>query len=132
MTAQGITTGTEAIRKITIPAALLRLEGLVLLIAALAVYFMQGLSWIALVALIAVPDLAILAYALNKRVGALAYNTVHNYALPLALGLLALYAEWSVGWQVALIWVAHISVDRVLGFGLKYTTGFKDTHLNRV
>jgi hypothetical protein len=34
--------------------------------------------------------------------------------------------------QIALIWLAHIGVDRMLGYGLKYPTGFKDTHLQRV
>jgi Domain of unknown function (DUF4260) len=34
--------------------------------------------------------------------------------------------------QVGLIWLAHIGIDRVLGYGLKYPTGFKDTHLSRV
>jgi hypothetical protein len=32
----------------------------------------------------------------------------------------------------ALIWTAHIGVDRLLGFGLKYPTRFQDTHLQRI
>ena len=34
--------------------------------------------------------------------------------------------------QIALIWITHIGVDRALGYGLKYPTAFKDTHLQRV
>jgi hypothetical protein len=34
--------------------------------------------------------------------------------------------------QLGLIWFAHIGVVRAIGYGLKYPTGFKDTHLQRV
>ena len=33
---------------------------------------------------------------------------------------------------LALIWIAHIGLDRALGYGLKYATGFGDTHLGRI
>ena len=32
----------------------------------------------------------------------------------------------------ALIWLAHIGVDRMLGYRLEYPSAFKDTHLQRV
>ncbi|MDU3890869.1 MAG: DUF4260 family protein [Serratia liquefaciens] len=31
--------------------------------------------------------------------------------------------------MAALIWGAHIGFDRALGYGLKYASGFADTHL---
>jgi hypothetical protein len=34
--------------------------------------------------------------------------------------------------SAALIWLAHIGMDRALGYGLKYPTTFKDTHLGHV
>jgi hypothetical protein len=33
---------------------------------------------------------------------------------------------------VSLVWAAHIGADRAVGYGLKYPTGFEDTHLGRV
>ncbi|RKQ33951.1 DUF4260 family protein [Oceanobacillus halophilus] len=33
---------------------------------------------------------------------------------------------------VGLIWTAHIGMDRMIGFGLKYPTAFKDTHIQRI
>lgn len=64
--------------------------------------------------------------------GARGYNLFHSYIGPALLGVLA----WLLGSQslalLALIWVAHIGLDRVLGFGLKYGTGFGDTHLGRI
>ena len=71
-----------------------------------------------------------IGYVVNARLGAIAYNTVHTYVGPL---LLAAYA-FGLGHQrllwPSLIWIAHIGLDRTLGFGLKYPTQFKDTHLN--
>ena len=113
-------------------ARILRLEGLILLIGALALYAALGASWILFVVLLLAPDLSALGYLLSPRAGALVYNSAHMYLLPgvlLALGL-ALNAPLAV--QVALIWFAHIGMDRALGFGLKYPTEFKDTHMQRV
>ena len=53
-------------------------------------------------------------------------------ALPLALGTVGVLGGHGVLVQVALIWLAHIGMDRALGYGLKYETAFKDTHLERV
>jgi hypothetical protein len=60
------------------------------------------------------------------------YNSVHTYALPVALGFAGVLAESSLATKLALIWVTHIGLDRALGYGLKYPTDFKDTHLQRV
>ena len=73
-----------------------------------------------------------LAYAAGNSVGAAVYNLVHTYAVPFGLLGYGVLGNHALALQVALIWLAHISVDRMLGFGLKHATGFKDTHLNRV
>ena len=62
----------------------------------------------------------------------MAYNAVHTYTLPLALLVVSLVLDFPTGTQLASIWFAHLGADRMLGFGLKYTTGFKDSHLQRV
>ncbi len=68
--------------------------------------------------------------------GAFVYNVAHTYASPLLLGGYGVFgppgsvAATALG--VALIWLAHIAIDRVLGYGLKYDTAFKDTHLGRI
>ena len=78
------------------------------------------------------PDLIMLGYLLNVKVGAAAYNLVHTVTLPLAL-LVASLILAAPGWiPYALIWLAHIGFDRALGFGLKYPTSFNDTHLQHV
>jgi Domain of unknown function (DUF4260) len=71
-----------------------------------------------------------IGYAFNPRVGAITYNTVHTYVCPLALGGYALFSGRPLPLLLALIWISHIGFDRMLGFGLKYSSRFKDTHLD--
>jgi Domain of unknown function (DUF4260) len=33
---------------------------------------------------------------------------------------------------VGLLWAFHVAGDRVLGYGLKFASGFQDTHLGRI
>ena len=114
------------------PSLLLRLEGVVVLAAALALYFDAGFGWLLLLVLILAPDLSMLGYLAGPRVGAASYDVVHTYALPVALGTVGVVANADLATQLALIWIAHIGIDRAIGYGLKYPTGFRDTHLQRV
>lgn len=114
------------------PSVLLRLEGGALLVASLVLYFHEGFGWLALVVLALAPDLAMVGYAAGERVGAAAYDLAHTELLPIALAVLGVVADRDLALQLALIWLAHIGADRLLGYGLKYPTGFKDTHLQRV
>lgn len=113
-------------------ALLLRAEGLVVLAGALALYALGGYGWLAFILLLFAPDLTMTGYLLNPRAGSIIYNLGHTYSLPLALALVSLGAGFEPGQQLALIWLAHIGLDRALGYGLKYATSFKDTHLARV
>lgn len=115
-----------------LPKLLLHAEGLVLFGVALALYIDADYSILALVLLFLVPDLSIAAYGAGPRVGAAAYDAVHTEVLPLVLGAVGVVADSSVCTQVALIWLAHIGLDRMLGYGLKYPTEFGDSHLQRL
>ena len=115
-----------------LPAWLLRLEGLAVGAGALVLYFDQGFGWLALVVLALAPDLSAIGYVAGPRAGALTYDLAHTYAGPVALGVGGVLAESDLAVQLALIWALHIGVDRLLGYGLKYPTSFKDTHLQRV
>jgi len=114
------------------PSWLLRLEGAVVFILALVLYSRSGSGWLMFVLLFFVPDVSMIGYAVNTRVGASLYNFIHAYVLPAALGLIGLWLADAMLVSLSLIWFAHIGLDRVLGFGLKYPTVFKDTHLQRV
>jgi hypothetical protein len=116
---------------ITRPKWLLHTEGAAIFLVCLVIYVMRGYSWWLFLALFLVPDIFMLGYLANARLGATLYNLVHTETLPLALSLAGIL--WRPGLlAVALIWLAHIGLDRMLGFGLKYPTRFNDTHLARV
>jgi hypothetical protein len=111
---------------------LLRLEGLVVLVAAVALYAHEGFGWILFAVLFLAPDVSFAAYALGPRVGAAAYDALHTEIFAVALGTAGVVADADLAVRLALIWLAHIGADRFLGYGLKYPTAFNDTHLNRV
>jgi hypothetical protein len=115
-----------------LPARLLRLEGLAVAVGALVLYADGGHGWIAFALLVLAPDLSALGYLGGKRVGALTYDLAHTYVGPIALGAGGLLGGSELAIQLALIWLVHIGADRLLGYGLKYPTHFKDTHLQRV
>jgi hypothetical protein len=115
-----------------LPRALLHAEGLVVAVAAVALFFHADYPWWLLVALVLAPDLSMLGYLAGSTVGTVAYDVVHTYVLPVALAAIGLIFDAETAVQLGLIWLTHIGVDRALGYGLKYPTGFKDTHLQRV
>jgi hypothetical protein len=111
---------------------LLRLEGLTVLIISIWLFAEFKGTWWAYVAGFFAPDLAMLGYLVNTRVGALVYNVVHVYAAPIALIFAGHFLKSDVLLFAGIILLGHIGADRLLGFGLKYPTAFKDTHLQRV
>jgi len=115
-----------------LPRLLLHAEGAAVAAAAVALYFHEGFDWWLLLVLALAPDLAMLGYLAGPRAGAAAYDLVHTYVLPVLLGAAGVIWDSDAALAVALIWLTHIGVDRALGYGLKYPSGFKDTHLQRV
>jgi hypothetical protein len=110
-------------------AATLRMEGGAALAASVIGYQALGGSWWLFAALFLVPDVSMLGYLLNRRVGAVFYNLGHSYLSPAALALAGYLADAPSLYPIALIWTAHIGFDRLLGYGLKYSAGFGVTHL---
>jgi hypothetical protein len=107
---------------------LLRLEGFAAFAAAVVFYAQAGFSWPVGALFFLAPDLAMLAYLAGPRAGAIAYS--HTYAL--AFTLAGFFGGVPAAAAGGLIWIAHIGFDRALGYGLKYSSGFGDTHLGRI
>jgi len=125
-------TRSPAVPRFLRPAVMLRAEGATLLAISVLLYWVNGESWIMFALLLLVPDLSMLGYLAGPRVGAAIYNAFHVYPLPAAVGAFGLIGGSPLTIAVALIWFAHIGMDRAVGYGLKYPTGPKDTHLGRV
>lgn len=114
------------------PKLLLHFEGVILLVASIVLYASQGFAWSTFLLLLLAPDLAFVAYIANRNLGTFFYNALHTVALPLILAVAAFMIDWTFGIQLALIWLAHVGMDRTVGYGLKYTNSFKNTHLSKI
>lgn len=117
---------------LTRPRLLLQVEGAAVLAVTIFLYRSGHYSWWLFALLFLAPDLAMLPYLINVQWGSTSYNLVHTTMIPLLLLLAALLVPAPGIVPYVLIWLAHIGLDRMLGFGLKYPTSFKDTHLQHV
>ena len=115
-----------------LPAILLRAEGLVLFAAAVGLYVREDYSLLLLVVLFLAPDLSFVGLLGGQRLGAITYDAAHTYIGPILLASCALIGEWAAGVELGLIWLAHIGIDRALGYGLRYPDAFNENHLQRV
>jgi hypothetical protein len=107
----------------------LRLEGLAAVALSAVFYARTGASWWLFAALWLVPDLSMLGYLAGPKLGARIYNAIHSYVTPATLAVTGVLLKSPAILPYALIWMNHIGVDRVMGYGLKYPDGFKFTHL---
>ena len=89
-------------------------------------------SWWVYAILFLAPDLSFAAYLAGPKVGAIVYNAAHSYLAPVALMTAGLAMASPLTLSIAMIWLAHIGIDRALGYGLKYQTGFAFTHLGKI
>jgi hypothetical protein len=110
----------------------LRLEGLAYFVFALFVYVTLRGSWVMFLVLFMVPDVAFAAYLAGPRIGAVTYNILHSTTGPLMLAISGYVLRVPELHLIAAIWLAHVGFDRMLGYGLKYASGFKDTHLGKM
>lgn len=114
------------------PRVLLHVEGAAVFFAATLVYFRLGWPWWAFLLFLLAPDLSAVGYLFGTRTGSITYNLAHTTAWPIAIGVVGWWLGWTWSAPVALIWLAHIGMDRMIGYGLKYPEGFRGTHLERV
>jgi len=128
-----MTTATEAAGSVTGGVRLmLRLEGLILFAVMMLLYVHWGASWWLFALLFLAPDFSFIAYLAGPKIGALVYNAAHSTMAPIALMALGIALIAPMMLSLATIWLAHIGIDRSLGYGLKYSAGFAFTHLGRI
>lgn len=111
---------------------LLHLEGLTVFCLSLYLYWLNGFSWILFFVLILAPDLSMVGYLKNNKFGAFLYNIFHTYTVSLLIIFLGFILSNPTLLSVGIIWTTHIGMDRMVGYGLKYPTSFKDNHLNHL
>jgi len=100
----------------------------------LSIYLFNQLhfAWWWYLALILAPDLSMIGYAVNNKIGAVCYNIFHHKGLAIAVYIIGSYLQNEVLQLTGLILFGHSSMDRMLGYGLKYFEAFKSTHLGEI
>ena len=110
----------------------LQLEELAMLILGIYLFSLLDISWWWFAALFFSPDIGMLGYVINKKIGAIMYNIFHHKFLAIILYLLGFIFTSEIFQLIGIILFAHSSFDRMLGYGLKYEKGFKFTHLGEI
>ena len=108
----------------------LKIEEGALFILSIILFIRTGFQWWWFPVLLFVPDIGMMGYAFNTKTGAYIYNFFHHRAVSIVLYMLGLFIGSQLIALIGIILFAHATLDRVLGFGLKYTDSFKHTHLS--
>ena len=116
----------------TDPVLVQRLEGAALAAAATFAFFYLGFPWWAFLVLLVAVDLFALGYVAGPRLGAVVYNLGHSLILPAVVVVVYLVVGAPQLLALASVWLAHIGIDRALGYGLKYPQAFGLTHLGSI
>ena len=95
-------------------------------------YWYSDFSLLLFFLLLLVPDITMIGYIINTKIGATIYNAGHSFLLPLVLLVISFMIVHALILMISLIWLAHIFMDRALGYGLKYTDSFKQTHIQKI
>jgi len=133
MTTMTQTTQTQTKFNFSQPRLFSHLNGLALFIGSIVAYGIFSGDWLAFILLLLVPDLGMLGYMINQRIGAWIYNIVHSYPLAIAI----MMAGYALGMNsiisIGLILMAHIGMDQMVGYGYKYADAeFSETHYKRI
>jgi len=111
---------------------LLKTEEIGQFLLGLFLFSQLNLSWWWFVGLFFVPDIGMLGYVFNTKIGAVCYNIFHHKGLAIILFLIGIYLKNTSLQLCGVVVFSHSAFDRMFGYGLKYTTGFKHTHLGNI
>lgn len=111
---------------------LLKLEeaGKVLLSYIFSVYL--GYDWWIYLIWFFAPDISMLGYLINTKVGAFIYNFFHHQGVAILIGLIGWYFKNSDLQFAGIVLFGHSAFDRMVGYGLKFSDSFKSTHLGTI
>lgn len=111
---------------------ILKLEEVGLFIFGIFLFHQLYFQWWWFLILILAPDISMIGYIMGNRVGALSYNFFHHRGVAVLVYLLGVYFNNQIIQLVGVILFSHSTMDRIFGYGLKYESGFKFTHLGEI
>lgn len=110
----------------------LKLEELGLLVLGIYLFNLLDYQWWWFLVLILTPDFSMIGYLFGNKTGAICYNLFHHKAIAILIYLVGIYFGQEILQLAGVILFSHSSLDRLVGYGLKYESGFKDTHLGKI
>lgn len=110
----------------------LRLEEFMMLLGGMYLFSRLGYSWWLFILLLLAPDIGMIGYVINPRVGAVTYNLLHSKSTALIVWAIGIITTSSVLQLIGIILFCHACMDRVVGYGLKYSDSFWHTHLGMI
>ncbi|WP_339917196.1 DUF4260 domain-containing protein [Yeosuana marina] len=110
----------------------LKLEELLMFVLGVLAFNQLNFAWWWFLGLFLVPDISMLGYLINPKFGAITYNLFHHKGIAILLYVLGVLFKMEVIELIGVILFSHASFDRILGYGLKYSTSFHDTHLGKI
>lgn len=110
----------------------LQLEYFALLILGIIAFSQTGYSWWWFVGLFLAPDISMLGYTINTKVGAFCYNLFHHLGIAIIIYIVGMIGSYPYLQIIGAIMFSHSAFDRILGYGLKYPDSFQHTHLGKI
>ena len=110
----------------------LKIEELFMFILGIFMFNQLDFNWWWFIVLILTPDISMLGYILNTRIGALLYNVFHHKGIAILIYFIGFYIQNEILQLIGIILFSHASFDRIFGYGLKFSDSFKNTHLGKI
>jgi len=110
----------------------IKLEEAMMSALSLSLFYHENFSWTWFAILFLAPDIGLLGYLNNPKTGAVTYNILHHKGLAILIYLSGIYFSIPKLQFTGILLFAHSSFDRILGYGLKYSDSFHNTHLGMI
>lgn len=110
----------------------LKFEEIMMFVLGVLAFNQLNFAWWWFLALILLPDVGMLGYILNSKIGAITYNIFHHKGIAIGIYLFGIYIQNNILQLIGIILFSHASMDRIFGYGLKFSDRFKHTHLGNL
>jgi len=110
----------------------LKIEELAMMLLGVLAFSQLSFSWWWFLVFFFLPDIGMIGYLINNKMGAVLYNVFHHKAIAIFFYLIGFALQNETLQLTGIILFSHSSFDRMLGYGLKYENGFKYTHLGEI
>ncbi len=111
---------------------LLKTEEAIKFICSFILIYLSGFPAWSFFAWILAPDISMLGYLAGTRTGAMLYNLFHHQGIAVLIAVLGIFLQNREIQFAGILMFGHSSMDRMLGYGLKYPDDFKHTHLGMI